>query len=229
MPEVTTRTRQLLLRKLRDDMPESGIVLRLMMACNDASLTNQALENAKAVDHGYTDSKTARAAAMYFVRMQLSHLFEGLKVLDDISDSPKLAALINSCDAQTQVSFDDLKPYRSGGSDRARFEQIVGRIRHGLSFHYDQNGKSLAKSLNRKCEVDSTATSSVTRGNHAYKWRFSVADDLIEDIVVVDLWEAGDVLADKESADLVSDEINAIFLAFVDFAGEFIWRYCKSL
>ena len=42
---------------------------------------------------------------MYFVRLQLAHLHEGLKVIEEIRNDPVLKALVDRCDSQTQQSL----------------------------------------------------------------------------------------------------------------------------
>jgi hypothetical protein len=74
-------------------------VIKLMMACNDLSLANQSLsEWKKELPPGGKARQTG--AGMYFVRTQLAHLHEGLKVIEEIKNDPQLMVLIARCDGQ---------------------------------------------------------------------------------------------------------------------------------
>jgi hypothetical protein len=59
-------------------------------------------------------------------------------------------------------------------------------------------------------------------------WRFNVADDAIDSIVVRQLWEIPRNVNLREEIDKVADWAHDIVIAFVDFAGEFIWRFCQK-
>jgi hypothetical protein len=58
-------------------------VVKLMMACNDLTITNQALGDWK------QDARPGRkprqtGACMYFIRAQIAHLHEGIKIIEEI-------------------------------------------------------------------------------------------------------------------------------------------------
>jgi hypothetical protein len=48
----------------------------------------------------------------------------------------------------------------------------------------------------------------------------------VDSIVVRQIWG---IPRDKDlraEIDIIADEVHQLFLCFVDFAGEFIWKYC---
>ena len=61
----------------------AATVVKLMMACNDLSLANQALADWKKEQPNLRKSRQS-GAQMYFVRLQIGHLYEGLKVIEEI-------------------------------------------------------------------------------------------------------------------------------------------------
>jgi hypothetical protein len=56
------------------------IVIKLMMVCNDLSLVNESLVRWQA-EQPRMQKYRQRGAIIYFARIELSHLFEGLKVV----------------------------------------------------------------------------------------------------------------------------------------------------
>src|SRR5688572_25065292 len=85
--------------------PSAATVIKLMMACNDLSLANQALTEWKKEQPPNMKSRQT-GAGMYFIRAQFAHLHEGLKVIQKIRDDPILMAVVQQSDPRTQGSFE---------------------------------------------------------------------------------------------------------------------------
>jgi hypothetical protein len=224
MPSSTTRTIDFQLLKAR--APSAATVVKLMMACNDLSLANQALTEWK---NEQSPSKQSRriGACIYFVRLELAHLNEGLKVIKAIRDDPSLLALVRQCDQETQSSFRKLEDFLPSGVFRQEFETLIGRIRNNVTFHYDESGTLVDRAVSALAAKN--RTSSVTRGSTAHVWYFKLADSIVNDIVCHQIWGISRTAANVDlEADLKADRVHQIFLWFVDFAGEFIWKYCKA-
>lgn len=220
-----TQTRYVDFQTLEGRGESAATVIKLMMACNDLQLANEALSEWKREQR---TSRKARqvGAGMYFVRLQLAHLFEGLKVIDQIKKDPALLSLVHQTDAQTQQSFANLEQFLPGGAKRARIEKLMGRVRSNLTFHYEESGKLVARAISDRAARPEARLSSVTRGSTAYLWHFKAADDIVDSVVVRQIWgipRAADV---RSEADKIADELHQVFLWFVDFSGEFIWKYC---
>ncbi|MDQ7837126.1 MAG: hypothetical protein RDU59_01345 [Thermodesulfobacteriota bacterium] len=198
-----------------------------MMACNDMSLANQGLTEWKKEQPKMKKSRQL-GAGMYFVRTQLAHLHEGLKVIEEIRADPTLMAHVAACDQETQRSFQKLVPFLPGESNRFEFEQLIGRVRHNLTFHYDQSGKLIENAIRDRAARAEARQSSVTRGSTAHLWHFKVADDVVDSIVVRQIWKIPRSADLRVEADKIANRVHQIFLWFVDFSGEFIWRYCKT-
>lgn len=202
-------------------------VVKLMMACNDLSLVNQALFDWKQ-DQSSTRKSQQIGAKMYFVRTQLAHLHEGMKVLDAIRADPVLVAIVDQCDKQTKDSFQELQRFLPGGVDRNEFELLVGRVRHNVGFHYDESGKLIQKAILDRAQRAEARIASITRGSTAYLWRFNAADDIVDSVVVRQIWSIPRGADVRVEADKIADRVHQIFLWFVDFSGEFIWKYCAD-
>lgn len=207
--------------------PSAVTVVKLMMACNDLSLVNQALADWKKEQPNSRKPRQV-GAGMYFVRTQLAHLYEGLKVIEEIREAATLIALVKQCDAQTQQSFHELEQFVRGGPNRAEFERLVGQVRHNLTFHYFQCETLVERAIEDRAGRQEANASSVTRGDSAHLWHFKVADDIVDSIVVRQIWDIPRNADLRIEADKVADRVHQIFLWFVDFSGEFIWKYCES-
>jgi hypothetical protein len=104
---------------------------------------------------------------------------------------------------------------------------MVGQLRNKLAFHYEGSGKLIGRAVSDKAKGTEPRHSSVTRGSTAYLWHFKIADDIVDSIVVRQIWGVPSGKELRAEVDRIADEIHQIFLRFVDFAGEFIWKYCE--
>ena len=204
----------------------AATVVKLMMACNDLTITNQALGDWKQEERpGRKPRQTG--ACMYFIRAQMAHLHEGMKIIEDIRNDNTLSMLVNRCDTQTQQSFRELEQHLHGGLKRDRFEQLAGRIRHNLTFHYDESGTLIERAISDRAGRTEAQISTITRGSTAHLWHFKVADDVVDSIVVRQIGKIPREADLRAEADAMIDEVHQIALSFLDFSGEFIWKYCE--
>ena len=222
-----TTTTYITFEMLKARGPSAVTIVKLMMACNDLALANRSLGEWKK-DQPPSRKSRQNGAGMYFIRIELGHLFEGLKLIDDIRSDPSLMMLVSTCDQRTRHSFDNLEPFLTGGSNRPEFERLIGRVRHNLTFHYDEGGKLIQKAISDRAARAETRTSSLTRGDRADRLHFKVVDDVVNSIVGRQIWKIPMDANVEEEADKVVDRIHQIFLWFMDFSEEFIWRYCRS-
>ena len=164
---------------------------------------------------------------MYFIRAQIAHLYEGMKIIEEIRNENTLSMLVNGCDTQTQQSFRKLEQYLQGGPRRDSFEQLTGRVRNNLTFHYDKTGKLIERAIADRGGRTEAQISTITRGSTAHLWHFKVADDVVDSIVVRQIGKIPRDADLRAEADVIMDEVEQIALSFLDFSGEFIWRYCE--
>lgn len=223
----STATIPVSFQKLQARGQSAVTVVKLMMACNDLSLTNQALDEWKKEQPNRRKSRQT-GARLYFVRAPLAHLYEALKVIQAIQQDSTLSDLVGRCDNKTQESFKALQQFLPGGSKRDEFERLVGRIRNNLTFHYDESGRLIERAISDRASRPDRIVSSVTRGNTAYLWHFKVADELVDTIVVRQIWNIPKSADLRVEADATVDFAYQLFLRFVDFSGEFIWRFCAD-
>jgi hypothetical protein len=197
-----------------------------MMACNDMQVANEALAEWKSEQLPHKRHRQF-GAKMYFVRLQISHLYESLKIIDQIRGDRQLMKLVDQCDAKTQQSFQELEAFLPNGAKRQWLDRMVGKLRHNLVFHYDESGKLIERAIADRAARAEAWHSSVTRGSAAYLWHFKPADDILDSIVVRQIWGVPRQQDMRTEVDRIVDEIHQVFLSFVDFSGEFIWKYCS--
>jgi hypothetical protein len=203
----------------------SATVVELMMACNDMSLANQTLANWKKEQPPRRRTR-AFGARLYFLRMQFGHLYEGLKVINQLQQDSALLAIVGECDPETQRSYHELLTYQKGGAKHAVLRDLAGKIRHNIGFHYAQAGTLIERAIDDLAERGKT--SSVTRADTGPDWHFELADVVVDQVICRGLWGLSPGTRDSEKIDEVAMKIHGLFLSFMDFCGEFIWRYCKS-
>jgi len=201
----------------------AATVIKLMMACNDLQLANEALDKWKKEQPRLRKGREV-GAKMYFVRLQISHLYEALKIVEQIHTDESLLRLVKQCDQRTQNWFHELEPFLPNGSRRQWFESMVGKLRHNLVFHYSQSDKMIERAISDRAGRPEARYSLVTRGSTYNLWHFKTADDIVDSIVVRQIWG---IPRDKDlrtEADRIAEEIRQVLLCFVDFAGDFIWK-----
>ena len=223
----TTSTRQVHFDRLHARGPDAAVVIKLMMACNDLSLANQALDDWKK-DQPRERRQREIGARMYFVRVELAHLFEGMKVIEEIQRTPSLRNLVERCDSRTKASFAELEMFAHGGANRAEFEKLIGQVRHNLTFHYYRCEKLVLQAIADRASRREARLSSITRGSTAHLWRFNVADDIVDSVVVRGIWSVPRSADLRTEVDKIADRVHQILLSFVDFSGEFIWKFCEA-
>lgn len=209
------------LQKLNRDPVLASALLRLMMAINDSALADESLTMWQAV----TDEKRKvrrQEAIKYFVELQIAHLYEGMKVLREISRSQALKRYIDQSDKPTRDEFARLVKFAEGN----RYEELIGRVRNNLAFHYD--GRLSARVLKEQVELTPDATLWISMGNSSSDWLFEPGALISEQIAVKEVFKVP-VHADvTEATDKIMIEVQAIQREFVRFAGHFIWQHTHA-
>ena len=162
---------------------------------------------------------------MYFVRLQCGHLNEAMKVVRQIRDEATLRAEVGRCSAEVRVAFDRLTSCLDDGPDATDFRRYVGAIRNKTAFHYD--AKMTLAALNDRASRDEAATGSITAGDDFSLWRFEAADLIMDSIVVRQLWKIPRSADLEAEVNRIADYCWGICLSFLEFAGEFIFRYMR--
>ena len=154
----------------------SNVLVRLMLVVNDVSLVADANDDwaATVAQKRAFRKSTAR---MYFIRVLLSHVYEGLKIIGEISGSPALRDSVCACDARTIADFVELESFI-----RSPDMKIFDRLRNRTTFHYDRQLPK--KSLDEIARDEPGRLWTYSMGLEPLDWRFELADAIVDRIVV---------------------------------------------
>lgn len=213
-------------RKLAKDGKSGALLGKLMLACMDIQTANEALTVWSEPQSGLRVGQQ-RGARLYFSRLQFAHLYEALKIVQQINEDPRLRAMVADCDKQTQKSFASLLPYGKGGTKAARIEELIGRLRNNLTFHYDESGKLFERAIEALAKKDNFQAE-ITRGNRHHLWNFEPAAWIVDQIVTRQQWGIPEHVDAVEAANRKIEEISPIVHSLLDFAGEILWRYASK-
>ncbi len=224
MPRIATKVIDL--QQLARE-PGASLVVRLMMACNDLALSNECL--------GWYDGRLSvtekhlrTGARLYFLRLQLGHLTEAMKVVAEITADPFLMSVVRTCHPFAQEALERLRFFADGGAQHGWSQANVASVRHNLTFHYHESGKWVDWALSDRASRKEARWSSITRGDQAKRWRFNVADDIIDSIICRKIWKIPRSADLREVADENVARVFEILKDLLDFSGDFIWRFAAS-
>lgn len=224
MPRTTTRVVDF--ERLRMRGSSAAVVIKLMMAANDLSYANQSLGDYKAaVERG--DKGVRPNGGLYWVRLQIAHMSEAFHIIRQIRDDESLMMVVRSCDTRTRDSFEKLQPFLHGGPRYQEFVQLVEKVRSNVTFHY-QCDRLISKTIGTLADRPQHRLSRVTRGDDVRLWHFEAADAVLDTIVVRELWQVPWARPAGEGANEAVWKTHLMYLDFMDFAGEFIWKYCEA-
>jgi hypothetical protein len=224
---VATSTTYTTFERLAGRGEEAVIVVKLMMAFNDLAVSNEGLSIFKE-RYATKQNNKDRGAAMYFIRLQASHLYEAMKVVDAIAVHERLRNVLAQCSGATRSAFDRLIALRSDEVQKRTFKQYVGRLRHNLTFHYDESGDLVRRAMAGRAKKPEGNPTSITRGTERYSWRLTIADDVVDTIVCRQIWNIPEEADLRTEADAAADYGHEIFVAFADFAAEFVTKYVRD-
>jgi hypothetical protein len=201
------------------------VIIRLMMAGNDIALANQCLGYYKNEKSPVNDD-IRHGAELYFVKMQCGHLNEAIKLIEEINRDEYLLERVERCSDFAQDGFAKLKKCLKGENDEKKFLQYIGQIRHNTAFHY--NNKLVARALADRAGRPESRLSKITAGDHISLWRLHLADDILDSIVCRQIWKIPRAANLRQEADNIADFGGDLCVAFLDFSGEYIFRFVKE-
>ena len=221
------------MKKLADKDKLGGLMVRLMMVLQDFALANHSMGTWKAEENRKLKDRKV-GAGRYFLRLQLSHIFEAFKIIEkEIEKSADLKAAIESCDARTKKSYQALLEFL-----KSEDYKLLLRIRNNIGFHYDakvvlQSLQRLEKRQEKKRREKKYTNDCValTMGTEVLDWYFKPTEWVENDIIVHGIFDLPD---DEEPADLQAktDDIvmrlHNIASVFGDFAGYFIKYHARA-
>jgi hypothetical protein len=161
-----------------------------------------------------------RSARAYFVRLQMAHLYEGLRVIEDIERDHREA--IEACDALTRTLFERCR----GFVRDPKYEKLVGVVRNTLTFHYGHNTRLIGMALNEIAQEYPEKTVWITRGRDLHHWLFEPAQWVIDKVMLRKAFKLEGAIT-SDAADEVLMEVFAVQDAFSDFAAQFIERHAR--
>jgi hypothetical protein len=149
---------------------------------------------------------------MYFIRLQIAHLVEGLKILEEASNKPRFVALLDR--HQARERYEELLQFKSSSPWRRYTEGARDK-----TFHY--SGDEVEQAI--ELRVDGVAAlSGFTLSVDPDLYRFDVADDIYDTLLCRVMWqrEAGPNL--MEQVDTILAEIRSTALKFLDFCEDLL-------
>jgi hypothetical protein len=194
-----------------------SVLIRLMMVINDMSLAMDA-QRRWAEDAKSDREHRERGAKIYFIRLQISHIYEAMGIVKEIRDSPTLMRAVDRSDPFTKKAFKALLAF----IDSPEFKKVMGRIRNNLTFHYDR--KTIELALGSLVARHPSASGSMSLGDEPHNWFFEPGDMVSDRAAVREIFkvpEGADVAAE---ADKIVLRLHAIVQMFGAFAGSLIWQ-----
>ena len=174
---MSSTTKNVRLGSIADKGKLGSVLIRLMMVMNDMSLAMDAL--------GWWSNESERTrqhrevgARIYFVRLQLSHLYEGLKIVKEVEKDPELKNAVDASGRFTRKSFAQLVEFEGSNEHK----NIMGRIRSNLTFHYDP--PTISRALQALTDKYPDARGSLTLGDDPLNW-FCEPGDMVGDRAAV--------------------------------------------
>jgi hypothetical protein len=201
--------------------PLGVIIIRLMMSISDLTLASQALGVWNEEERPARERQKG-AARRYFVRLQVAHLYEALKIVDDIKKGYKVA--VDKCDKQTRESFSRVAAYL----DTPEYEAIAGAVRNNVVFHYGSSGKLIARALKDITTKHPDKKVWVEIGRELRHYNYEPATWVVDHIMLRQIFKvAANVVDVSEAADQVLMRVFEMQDAFSDFAVHFIDHYTR--
>jgi hypothetical protein len=221
----TTRTLLVDIRKLERQGDEGLIALRLMIACNDLTTVNHALARCRK-DTSERTQYVDQGSEMYFIRLQIAHLNEALKVIVDLRDHPNLRRMVDDCHGSIADYFVRLLSFAPGETNQKQFLKYVELVRHNITFHYDK-GRIRAALKDRSKRLGDTAHF-MTIADHVGLIRFRVADDVISTLIYRQIWKIPlDADLDIE-VKRISEVCSELCEKLIKFAKAFLNHYVEK-
>jgi hypothetical protein len=193
------------------------VIIRLMMVINDMSLAMDA-QRRWTEDSKKGREHRERGAKLYFIRLQISHIYEAMKIIEEIRDSPELMKAVDRSDPFTQKGFASLLAFIAS----PEFEKVMGRIRNNLTFHYDP--KTIERALTSLVAKHPEASGTISLGDEPHNWFFEPGDMVGDRAAVREIFKVPEGADVVEETDKIVMRLHAIIQMFGGFAGSLIWQ-----
>jgi hypothetical protein len=139
---MNSKTRMTTFKKLADAGELAPLLVQLMMAVNDLSIADQGLRYWHS-EIPVPYQNRVPGSKSYFVRLQIAHTFEALKVIYRLKNTPAFMAKVAQCDRATTAAFNRLVAV-IGTEEYKRMK----RLPDAITFHYQT--QAIQDAINRQ-------------------------------------------------------------------------------
>jgi hypothetical protein len=217
---VSSKTRVTTFRRIAAAGDIAPLLLQLMMAVNDMGIADDGLRHWSGPQPPGRQDRAPRARS-YFVRLQMAHAFEGLKVIGKIARTPDFMKLVEKCDAQTLAAFKRLMTFI--GTDEYK---AMRRMRNAITSHY--LAEPIAEAIDRQVDKFPDAALSMSIGSHTLDWHFEPGDQIVDSIIVRHAIGIQSYPVVSAEIDDVASRLQTIAEDLMNFSGYFVPRYCSK-
>lgn len=194
-----------------------SVLVRLMMVINDMSLAMDA-QRRWVEDVKMERTHRERGAKIYFIRLQISHIYEAMTIVEEIRDSVELMKAVDRSDPFTKKGFAALLAF----IDSPEFEKVMGRIRNNLTFHYDP--KTIERALASLVAKHPDASGAMSLGDDPHNWFFEPGDMVGDRAAVREIFRVPDGADVVAETDKIAMHLHDLIQMFGGFAGSLVWQ-----
>ena len=206
--------------RLASDTAMAPILLRLMMVINDVGLANNAVYE---WDQLVDDKKKSRSAGakLYFVRMQMAHIYEALLLVDEIRNKRSLMAAVDECDFRTVRAFKKVCDF----IDSPDHKKLL-KLRNNAAFHYTE--KLSLRALKQLSEEFPKDLSAFSMGDDTLTWYCELADKVLDRLLIRLIFEIPKGPKQVAETNAMHARMFEMANALGDFAAHFVREYCAK-
>lgn len=150
----------------------TATLIRLMLSIHDIGFARDA-NNQWAETADRKRASIRGVGRRYFLRVMLSHIHEGLLIIEDISRSQLLRSSVDECDQPTISDFRVLE-----NVIKSPEMELLRKLRSRATFHYDE--QLPLNSFRQIAKEQPDRTWSYSEGPEPLDWRFELADAVME-------------------------------------------------
>jgi hypothetical protein len=189
------------------DSEFSSIIVRLMMAVNDASIVNALLKDWCASEdkvHKWRKSN----GRLFLAKLQMAYGFEALSIVKDVKASEALKAHIEKLSEAARKAFEELVVF----TDSADYT-LLAEFRNSAAFHYDS--KRATQAVTEIAKESPGDLQGASEGDEPINWYYALGDRVYERIVTRYIFK---VPTDKD----IAEGSDAIANRFFDASEKFV-------
>jgi hypothetical protein len=199
----------------------TATLVRLMLSVNDIALAADASD--QWAETGDRKRAAMRNAARgYFVRVLLSHVYEGLLIVEEISQLTHLRSAVDECDKHTISAFRFLEDVVE-----SKEMDLFRVLRSRATFHYDQQLPLLSLAEIAKQQPDRQWSCSV--GSEPLDWRFELADAVVDRMMIREVFRLRGPRGPERTAktEELALRLQDISHRFTEFAFHFVRHFSR--